>query len=368
MQIYLLTMLLAVCICLRMQTIRNNNRSLMRNTNRAQVFYCMLLVAVLGVVVGWRKYVGTDYGNYIDVYNLTKGKTYAQVMKENEPFYGVINLFFAKQFNDYVPLFVSVGVVSVALIVYGIYNNSLNYPVSVFLFIAGMYFFDFFNGMRQMIATAIMFAAYPIVKKRKWIWLGFLTVIAAQFHASAYIILIVFVYSYYVRPRSWLNLILIGTFLVVYLQFSGFSDKLVDLLISTESSYSNYETMLLQDDMGANILRFGLTAVPPILSMVFWNQLSQAGKDAEILTNISLINACFMFIATQNWVFARVCMFFGIYNILLWPLVLDCFDPKSKRLMIVGVTVVYFSYFWLIVHTDSNLLPYESWLFGGIYA
>ena len=60
--------------------------------------------------------------------------------------------------------------------------------------------------------------------------------------------------------------------------------------------------------------------------------------------------------------------FFGIYNILLWPRILACFEPKSKKIMTAGVVAVYFLYFWLIVHTDSNLLPYRSWLFGGTYA
>ena len=254
------------------------------------------------------------------------------------------------------------------LIVYVIYQNSTNYVLSVFLLIAGMYYFDLFNGMRQMISTAIMFAAYPLIKKKKWIWLIVLTIVSAQFHASAYIIFAAFVFSYYIKPKSLGTILLVSAFLFIFLQFESFSKHLVDFLISSESNYANYETTLSQTDMGANILRFGLTAVPAILSIVFWRYLKLQGKDAEILVNLSVINSCFMLIATKNWVFARFCMFFGIYNILLWPRILDCFEPRSKRMMTAGVIVVYFVYFWLIVHTDSNLLPYQSWLFGGVYA
>lgn len=368
MLIYLTTMLLSVCICLRMQMLRAGRQGVLMSAHRTQVFYCLVLIAVLSVVVGWRKCIGTDYGNYIDIYSLTQGKTYSQILGEDEPFFGIINLFCSDFFHDYLPVFVFVAILSVVLIVYGIYQNSTNYALSVFLLIAGMYYFDLFNGMRQMISTAIMFAAYPLIKKKKWIWLIVLTIVSAQFHASAYIIFAAFVFSYYIKPKSLGTILLVSAFLFIFLQFESFSKHLVDFLISSESNYANYETTLSQTDMGANILRFGLTAVPAILSIVFWRYLKLQGKDAEILVNLSVINSCFMLIATKNWIFARFCMFFGIYNILLWPRILDCFEPRSKRIMTAGVIVVYFAYFWLIVHTDSNLLPYQSWLFGGVYA
>lgn len=368
MLIYLTTMLTSVCVCFWMQSLRNRQETLTSDTRKILTVCCLLLIAILGIVVGWRKNVGTDYGNYIDIYNLTKDKTYTQILKESEPFFGVLNLLCANIFDDYVSAFVLTALISVALIIYGLYKSSVNYPLSMFLLIAGMYYFDLFNGMRQMIATAIMFAAYPLVRKRKWLWLLVFTVIALQFHASAVIILTAFFYAYYVKPRSWINLVLICCFLFIFLNFGSFSNGLIELLSSSESSYSKYETMLLQADLGANVLRFALTAVPPLISMIWWPYLKKTDREAGTLVNLSLINACFMFLATKNWIFARFCMFFGIYNILLWPYILECFEPKSKRLMAASIVVVYFSYFWLIVHTDSNLLPYQSWLFGGVYA
>lgn len=368
MQIYLAALLLSVCIAWRMQALSPQEGSLSPKSHRGQLVCCLLLTALLGVVVGWRNGVGTDYGNYIDIYTLTKDKTYAQVLRTDEPLWGVLNLFCARLFGGYVPVFALTGLVSVALIVYGIYKSSSRYPLSVFLLIAGMYYFDLFNGMRQMLAAVILFAAFPLLEKKKWLWLLLMTFVAAQFHASAWIILPVFVYARYVKPRSFANLALAGGFLVILLSFDQFSGTLIRLLQSTDSSYANYEDMLAQSGLGANILRFALTAVPPLFSLVLWKHLQNTGQDTGTLVNLSLINACFMMIATKNWIFARFCMFFGIYNILLWPRILSCFEPKSRRVMTAGVVAVYFLYFWLIVHTDSNLLPYRSWLFGGTYA
>ena len=368
MLIYLSVMLLSVLVCLRMQSLQPQQGCLSSRSRRIQMGYCLLLAAILGIVVGWRNGVGTDYGNYIDIFTLTRGKTYGQILKEDEPFWGFLNLFCIHQFDNYIPVFVAAAFLSVGLIVYGIYKSSTSFPVSVFLLITGMYYFDLFNGTRQMIATAILFAAYPLVERKKWGWLLLLTLIAMQFHSSAWIVLAAFIFARYFKPRSWANILLVSVFLVIYLNFGFFSDYLIDFLISSNSRYSNYETTLSQTDLGANILRFGLTAVPPIFSIMLWRLLKQTGRDTGTLVNLSIINACFMMIATKNWIFARFCMFFGIYNILLWPRILECFEPKSKRFVTIGVVAVYFLYFWLIVHTDSNLLPYRSWLFGGTYA
>lgn len=368
MLIYLSVMLLSVLICLRIQSLQPQQGSLAPRSRRIQAGYCLLLVAVLGIVVGWRKGVGTDYGNYIDIFTLTRDKTYSQILNEDEPFWGVLNLFCSNLFGDYIPVFVVAAFLSVGLIVYGIYKSSISFPVSVFLLIAGMYYFDLFNGTRQMVATAILFAAYPLIEKKKWGWLLLLTLIAMQFHLSAWIVLVAFLFARFFKPRSWATVLLVSVFLIIYLNFDFFSDYLIEFLISSNSRYSNYETTLSQADLGANVLRFGLTAVPPLFSLVLWPHVKHTGKDTGTLVNLSIINACFMMIATRNWIFARFCMFFGIYNILLWPRILECFEPKSKRFMTIGVVAVYFLYFWLIVHTDSNLLPYRSWLFGGTYA
>ena len=368
MLIYLSVMLLSVLICLRIQSLQPQQGSLAPRSRRIQAGYCLLLVAVLGIVVGWRKGVGTDYGNYIDIFTLTRDKTYSQILNEDEPFWGVLNLFCSNLFGDHIPVFVVAAFLSVGLIVYGIYKSSISFPVSVFLLIAGMYYFDLFNGTRQMVATAILFAAYPLIEKKKWGWLLLLTLIAMQFHSSAWIVLVAFLFARFFKPRSWATVLLVSVFLIIYLNFDFFSDYLIEFLISSNSRYSNYETTLSQADLGANVLRFGLTAVPPLFSLVLWPHVKHTGKDTGTLVNLSIINACFMMIATRNWIFARFCMFFGIYNILLWPRILECFEPKSKRFMTIGVVAVYFLYFWLIVHTDSNLLPYRSWLFGGTYA
>ena len=329
--------------------------------------WLILLLVLLGTVVGLRNGVGTDYSNYIDIYILSENKPYDVIWDERESLYGFLNRICADLFDSYIPVFLISALLSVGLFLRGIYKESSHYLLSLFLFITGMYYFDLFNGMRQMIATAILFAAYPLLRRRKWLLLILITLAACEFHASAAIVLLVFLLVPRVRPRSPLLWLVIGGFVLIYLFYNSFVENLINVLNQTGSVYSNYEEWLMLQDQGANFFRFALAAVPTVFGFLFWRQLRTQREDIHILLNLSIVNALFMLIATRHWIFARFSMFFGIYNILLWPEILKCFDKKSRPIVLAGVMAVYFVYFWLIVHTDSNLLPYRSWIFGGVY-
>lgn len=366
MIIYLSVLALSVLLCRLLQEFRSPLTGRMRNPF-AGGFCFLLTIVILGGTVGWRNGVGTDYGNYIDIYTLSVGKSLGQCFEGNEPLYTLLNSILGDLFDDYVAVFAFCGLVTMLLLMIGIYQNSSSMWLSVFLFITGMYYFDLFNGQRQMIATAIMFAGYPLARERKWIPLGLLTLLAYGFHASAPVVLLVYLFAVYTRPGgivTWLMVIGCG---VIYVGYDSFASGLVQFLVDTDSVYSNYEQMLANADSGANILRFALTLVPVLVSILTWSVLPKLRRDVGMLVNISLVNSLFMMIATKHWIFARFCMFFGVYNVLLWPELLDCFDKRSKELATWVVVAVYFVYFLLIVRVDSNLLPYRSWLFGGVY-
>lgn len=366
MIIYLVALVLSMFFCRQMQLAQAAHKKL-RHGNLSSRVWFLFAVLVLGIVVSTRHYVGTDYGNYIDVYLVSSWQSYSDLLKEPEALFGILNRWCFETFDDYLPVFVISGMLSTFLILYGIKHNSSSPWLSVFLFITAMYYFDLFNGMRQMIATAIMFAAYPLLQKKKWIPLIILTAIATGLHASSYIILLVFLYSVYVPPKSIISILIAVFFGGLVLLYRDFAVHLVNLLNATDSKYTNYEDTLVMIDQGANFLRFGLSAVPVVFATFAWPVLKRQRADVGILWNLSFVNALFMLVATSHWLFARFCMFFSIFNVLLWPEIIKCFDRRSRQLMLFGVIVVYFLYFWLIVHTDSNLLPYRSWLFGGVY-
>lgn len=366
MIIYLASLLISMLFFRQMQLVRRGERLFGYGNGLCRA--CFVLACVpLALAVSTRYYVGTDYGNYIDVYLVSSWTSYQDLLRQSEPLFAVLNRWCFETFQDHTPVFVICGVATVWMILYGIYRESALPWMSVFLFVTGMYYFDLFNGMRQVVATGIMFAAYPLLKKKKWIPVLLLTFISYNIHASSYIILLVFLYAVYVPPRSVVSVLVLMVFVGFVVLYNDFAQHLVELLYAADSLYTNYEDTLALSGQGANVLRFGLAAVPVVLSVCVWPVLQRQRKDIGILWNISFFNSMFMMLATRHWLFARFCMFFGVFNVLLWPEILKCFERRSRQLMLLGVLAVYFLYFWMIVHVDSNLLPYRSWLFGGVY-
>lgn len=53
-----------------------------------------------------------------------------------------------------------------------------------------------------------------------------------------------------------------------------------------------------------------------------------------------------MAIATQNWIFARFTIYFGLYNVILMSWVISLFAKKQQKLVYYLVIGFYFVYFY----------------------
>ncbi|MNR30673.1 Transmembrane protein EpsG [compost metagenome] len=62
---------------------------------------------------------------------------------------------------------------------------------------------------------------------------------------------------------------------------------------------------------------------------------------------MSLLNFIVMAVATQNWIFARFTIYFGLYNVLLMSWVISLIAKKQQKLVyyaILGFYLIYFYY------------------------
>ena len=67
---------------------------------------------------------------------------------------------------------------------------SPNYWISIFLFVVSTDYLSWmFNGMRQFIATTMIFGAFDLMVRRKHIAFTLVVILAAQIHGSAILML-----------------------------------------------------------------------------------------------------------------------------------------------------------------------------------
>lgn len=77
------------------------------------------------------------------------------------------------------------------------YRMSEHHALSAFLFVCLTTYFMYMNAMRQAIAIAIILIALPgLIRNRKWLLFAVFVILAAQFHQSAYLALVLI-------PLAW---------------------------------------------------------------------------------------------------------------------------------------------------------------------
>lgn len=211
------------------------------NTDRKQKkYYCIIMGIALILFLALRhKALGsTDTINY---YNGMKdailSKTWNQYYDPDgaelgfQIFVWIISRFVKSP--QWIIVFSSVIIVTSVLIF--VWRNSKNIPLSVTMYIClGLMTFQM-QGMRQALAMSICLFAYEFAKRRKIIPFALLVLLATQFHQTAIVFAVVYVFGYLKLKASHLLLVLSAAGVVTLL-----SDKIIDFANELfDRNYSN---------------------------------------------------------------------------------------------------------------------------------
>lgn len=107
--------------------------------------------------------------------------------------------------------------------------------------------------------------------------------------------------------------------------------------------------------------RIAVAWVPVIFFWVFYNHYDKEDKKFQFYMNMSLLHAVFMTAAINSAYLGRVGIYTGVYNTLTWPLLIKQVEPRSQRLLIGVMLVLYFLY-WRTEATGPTLVNFQ-WLF-----
>lgn len=214
---------------------------------------------------------------------------------------------------------------------------SEDYIFSVFLFITtGCYSGWMMNGLRQFVASCIIFAALPLMVKKKFVPLVAVILIAISIHRAAIIMLPV-IFLVQLKPWSKITIVSLLALATVLYFYIGHSDW-----ISEET---------LQASKGSNPLRILIATIPTVIAFVGRkkielnnNPLINICVNMSIVTVIIYINASL----TSGVLTGRLPGFTALYNFILIPyLAKDVFDEsisKSIKLFFILFYTVYFLY------------------------
>ncbi|MEH6851585.1 EpsG family protein, partial [Bacillus pseudomycoides] len=269
--------------------------------------FCAMTTLIL--VSGLRNNIGDTFA-YMHSY-ATLNFSWETIKSEKDLGFNIYQMFLQNFSHDPQLLIFVTALITNLLIVLVLYKHARMLELSLYVYITGGMFLTSMNGIRQFLAAAIVFAATKYIFEGNWKKYILIILLASTVHQTALILIPIY---FIVRKEAWSKqtYILLVCAVLIVIGFNQFMDALFAVI--ENSQYSEYKNF---SEGGANILRVIVYAVPIILAYLGKDRLRELFPQSDAVVNMSILGLVFMIISTQNWIFARFSIYFGLYQLIL---------------------------------------------------
>jgi transmembrane protein EpsG len=298
-----------------------------------------IAVIVLILVSGLRSNIG-DTGAYMHSYRVIS-YSWDQIDFMNDDFgFNLLQGLLQQINDDPQTLILFTAFCTNQMIVAVLYFYSRLLELSLYVYITSGMYLTSMNGIRQYLAAAIIFVGTRFLLKGNWKAYFLICLLAATIHRTALIMLPIY---FMVRRKAWTGqtCLLLGAAVFIVFGFNEFSALLFSLIEDTQ--YGHYQHFA---EGGAHVLRVVINAVPLIIAFAGRHKLRSLYPGIDIIVNMTILGAVFMIISTQNWIFARFAIYFGLYQLILLAWIVKAFRGKDQKLIYYGIVVCYFIYYF----------------------
>ncbi|HDX9591189.1 TPA: EpsG family protein [Bacillus pseudomycoides] len=309
----------------------------------------------LVLVAGLRNNIGDTYF-YMHAYTVTDFN-WEYIQKNKDMGFNIFQMVLQKYTDDPQVMVFSTALITNVLIVFILYKYSRLIDLSLYVYITSGMYLTSMNGIRQYLAAAIIFAATKYILDGNWKKYILIVLLASTFHQSALVLIPIY---FLIRRKAWSSTTFILLFLAVLIVigFNQFSEVFFAAIGDTQ--YGHYKDF---HEGGANILRVAVDAAPLILAYLGRKRLRELFPKSDYIVNLSLLGTVFMLISTQNWIFARFSIYFGLYQLILISWVVKLFTKKDQKFIYYAIVVCYFVYF-VYEHVITLRIIYKSNFLG----
>jgi transmembrane protein EpsG len=305
----------------------------------------------LVVIAGLRKNIGDTFF-YMHSFKVSNF-TWDSIVKDKDFGFGILQMLLKTYSSDPQILIFITALITNILIVLILSKYSRFFELSTFVYITGGLFLVSMNGIRQVLAAAIIFTATRFIISGNWIMYFIVVLFAATFHQSALILLPIY---FLVRYKAWsrATIILLFFSVIIVVGFDLFSSLLFSAIEDTQyGHYSNF------NEGGANVVRVAVYAAPLVIAFLGREKLREILPSSDYIVNMALVGLIFMIISMQNWIFARFSIYFNLYQLILVSWVVQVFREKEQRFIYYLIVICYFLYYFYESVISLNII-YES--------
>lgn len=315
--------------------------------------FLFLAAGTLIFVAGFRYYVGTDFGYYYKALRTLPPRLNEAVRTFDEPGFPLLATIVSWFTKDGSVFILICSLITIGLFLLTAYRNEKSYIMITLLFVLEGVWDGTFNGVRQYLAAAILFAGHRLIYDKKLIRWLLVVLLAMCFHVSAIVMAtLFFLLRNKVNVRNIL-LLAAGTYIVAANYDTIFS--FVGLLKDSDMTLNGYSTR------SVNILRILVACAPAIMALAVAVK-KDLTKEETFYTNALVIHGAAMIAASNSAYLARIGIYTSPYVIVALPKLLRVENKYVEMLMRVGVLLLYAIY-WYQGIFDSATLANFRWSF-----
>ena len=256
--------------------------------------------------------------------------------------------------DDYATMLGAAAVITVGLSVATIYRTSPAFALSVLLYVLTGPWLGSFNGVRQYLACAVLFAGHRYILDRKLLkWLA-VVLVAVLFHISAFVMVLL-----YVLPRKRLSVV--GGVLVVALASlatEGYGRMLELILVFRPDSDFSGVSYFVEELSPFRVA----VAIAPLLFYALITEKGELSRDDHFYVHLLLINAAVFIAASGSAYIARFAIYTGIFVCVAVPRLLPTKNRELRAVCMIAIVAFYFV-FWYVETAAIRDLATFRWIF-----
>ena len=315
----------------------------------------LLMVALLVCVAGLRWRVGVDFDQYAYSYeNEYRLLHLSDLSVWQEPGIRLIAIAAARFHDDAATMFFIAALVTVGLTVVTIYRNARSLPLAIALYIVTSTWQGSFNGVRQYLACAVVFAGHRLILQRRLRAYAAVVGVAFLFHVSAVVLILLYWVPRRRLPVATVVVLVVAALLSVnlYPYFAEFVDSIRGAGY-TEHAYFTERVSILRV----------LAALGPALVYLLLTDRQVLSERGHFYGNIMIIHAATFVSAAQSAYVARLTLYTAVFIALAVPELLNMRSARINSVVAMFALALY-SVFWYLETSGVSALANFQWVFS----
>lgn len=357
----------------------NGRKAVRESGSRQEKIDQICMVAIFFLLAGasaLRINTGNDYQTYISHFHDIFRGNYVVTERGFNLVVTAIYSFFQKE--CYLVIFALFAFLTVGMFLKALYDQSVDFPMSFFLFMMLGTYFQTYNTVRYYFALAIVLYSMRYVLRKQYIRFLVTILVASLFHKTALIVIPLYLLAA-VRWK-WQHLMIAG---ILALSGLFFQEQYMALFVRLYPSYVNEEEYLASGGFSIiNVLRCA-AVLAFSLYVLKGDKEWYADREMRFYFQLNLgalaLYLCFSFVPFLS----RIGYYLNISHLFFLPVLLKAI-PENVQLSIMGkkrnisrkklcrwlVLLAGVTYFLMFLYkaaaVNVRILPYHSWLWTEI--